>query len=86
MPTVTDIDGNVYQTVSIGAQVWMAENLKVTHYRNGEAIPNVTVSAAWVGLTSGAYCEYDNDANNVAAYGRLYNWYTVVPPEKRNFS
>jgi len=84
LPTVTDIDGNVYQTVSIGAQVWMAENLKVTHYRNGEAIPNVTVSAAWVGLTSGAYCEYDNDANNVAAYGRLYNWYTVA--DSRNIA
>ncbi len=75
--TVTDIDGNVYQTVTIGTQVWMAENLKVTHYRNGEAIPNVTDNATWEGLTTGAYSEYDNDINNVATYGRLYNWYSV---------
>jgi len=74
---VTDIDGNIYQTVAIGTQVWMAENLKVTHYRDGEVIPNVTDGSTWVGLTTGAYCNYDNDVNNVAAYGRLYNWYSV---------
>ena len=74
---VTDIDGNVYRTVTIGTQVWMAENLKVTHYRNGDAITNVTDSATWAGLTTGAYCEYDNNPNNVAVYGRLYNWYAV---------
>ena len=77
MGTVTDIDGNIYQTVKIGNQWWMAENLKVTHYRNGEAIPNVTDNATWTGLTTGAYCEYNNDVNNVATYGRLYNWYAV---------
>jgi uncharacterized protein (TIGR02145 family) len=81
---VTDIDGNVYQTVTIGTQVWMAENLKVTHYRNGDAIPNVTDGVAWTGLTIGAYCEYDNDVNNVAAYGRLYNWYAVA--DSRNIA
>ncbi|MCX6830177.1 MAG: fibrobacter succinogenes major paralogous domain-containing protein [candidate division Zixibacteria bacterium] len=75
--TVIDIDGNGYQTVTIGTQVWLAENLKVTHYRNGEAIPNVTYDATWSGLTTGAYCEYNNDINNVATYGRLYNWYAV---------
>lgn len=75
--TVTDIDGNVYQTVTIGSQVWMAENLKVTHYRNGDPIPNVTDNATWSGLTSGAYCNYNNDTDNVATYGRLYNWYAV---------
>ncbi|MCX6833907.1 MAG: thrombospondin type 3 repeat-containing protein [candidate division Zixibacteria bacterium] len=75
--TVTDIDGNVYQTVTIGTQEWMAENLKVTHYRNGEDIPNVTDDATWAGLTTGAYCEYNNDVNNVGTYGRLYNWYSV---------
>jgi len=75
--TVTDIDGNVYQTVTIGTQEWMAENLKVTHYRNGDPIPHVTDAATWEGLTSGAYCEYDNDGGNVATYGRLYNWYAV---------
>jgi uncharacterized protein (TIGR02145 family) len=75
--TVTDIDGNVYQTVTIGTQVWMAENLKVTRYRNGDPIPNITSNSQWASLTTGAYCEYDNDINNVATYGRLYNWEAV---------
>jgi len=75
--TVTDIDGNVYQTVRIGNQWWMAENLKVTHYRNGEPIPNVTDNSSWYALLSGAYCDYNNDVSNVATYGRLYNWYAV---------
>jgi uncharacterized protein (TIGR02145 family) len=75
--TVTDIDGNVYQTVTIGTQVWMAQNLKVTHYRNGDSIPNVSVAATWIALTTGALCSYDNDVNNVAIYGRLYNAYAV---------
>ena len=75
--TVTDIDGNVYQTIKIGDQWWMMENLKVTHYRNGDPIPNVTNGGTWSGLTTGAYCEYDNDPGNVATYGRLYNWYAV---------
>ena len=82
--TVTDIDGNVYQTVTIGAQEWMAENLKVTHYCNGDSIPNVTDAPTWVGLTTGAYCEYNNDVNNVATYGRLYNWYAVA--DSRNIA
>jgi uncharacterized protein (TIGR02145 family) len=76
--TVTDIDGNTYRTVKIGNQWWMAENLKVTHYRNGDPLPNVTDGATWRGLTTGAYCEYDNDVNSVATYGRLYNWYAVA--------
>jgi uncharacterized protein (TIGR02145 family) len=75
--TMTDQDGNVYRTVKIGNQWWMAENLKVTHYRNGEAIPNVTDAAAWSNLSSGAYCDYDNNTSNVSTYGRLYNWYAV---------
>jgi len=82
--TVTDIDGNVYQTVTIGTQVWMAENLKVTHYRNGDGIPNVTDNAAWETLASGAYCNYGNDISNVTVYGRLYNWYAV--DDSRNMS
>jgi len=75
--TVTDIDGNVYYTVRIGTQEWMAENLKVTHYRNGDPIPNITDKTEWQNLSSGAYCSYNNDANYVATYGRLYNWYAV---------
>jgi len=72
-----DIDGNTYQIVKIGNQWWMAENLKVTHYQNGDLIPNITDSLQWTNLTSGAYCNYNNDVNNVATYGRLYNWYAV---------
>ena len=75
--TVTDIDGNVYQTVQIGDQWWMAENLKVTHYRSGDPIPDVTDDSEWSSLTSGAYCDYDNNTNHVPVYGRLYNWYAV---------
>lgn len=75
--TVTDIDGNVYQTVTIGTQVWMAENLKVTHYRNGDQIPNVTDNVTWEGLSTGAYGDYDNSVDSAAVYGRLYNWYAV---------
>ena len=75
--TVTDIDGNVYATVVIGDQCWLAENLKVTRYRNGDLIPNVTDSAEWTNLTTGARCDYDSNADNVPVYGRLYNWYAV---------
>ena len=72
--TVTDVDGNVYQTVKIGDQWWMAENLKVTHYRNGDPITDRT---AWGETFSGKYCSYNNDANNAATYGLLYNNYAV---------
>lgn len=75
--TITDIDGNVYHFVTIGTQVWMVENLKTTKYRDGTAIPNVTNNAAWAALTTGAYCNYNNDVNSSTTYGRLYNWHTV---------
>jgi uncharacterized protein (TIGR02145 family) len=75
--TVMDIDGNEYLTVTIGTQVWMAENLKTTHYNNGDAIPNVTDGSSWESLATGAYCEYNNNVNNVGTYGRLYNWYAA---------
>jgi len=55
----------------------MAENLKVTTYRNGEAIPNVTGNTEWAGLNTGAYCAYNNDNSNIDTYGFLYNWYAV---------
>jgi len=75
--TVSDIDGNTYLTIKIGDQWWMTENLKVTHYRNGDPISNVTDDGTWETLTTGAYCEYNNDIGNVATYGRLYNWFAV---------
>jgi len=55
----------------------MMENLKVTHYRSGDPIPNVTNPTTWGSLTTGAYCGYNNDPANVNTYGRLYNWYAV---------
>jgi uncharacterized protein (TIGR02145 family) len=77
--SVTDIDGNVYGTVVIGTQEWMVENLKVTHYQNGDPITNELVYLQWKALNTGAYCWYDNDeTNNRNLYGGLYNWYAVV--------
>lgn len=75
---VTDIDGNVYTTVTIGTQVWMVENLKTTKYNNGIPIPNVTSNSDWGILTSGAYAWYENNqATYKDTYGALYNWYAV---------
>jgi len=75
---VTDYDGNVYNIVTIGTQVWMVENLRTTHYRDGTPIPNVTDNLAWGILTSGAYCNYKNDDAMSPIYGRLYNYYAVA--------
>ena len=77
--TVTDIEGNVYPTISIGAQVWMASNLKTTKYNDGNAIPNIEGNSQWENLTTPAYCWWNNDqqyadTNNL---GALYNWFTV---------
>jgi uncharacterized protein (TIGR02145 family) len=75
--TVTDIDGNVYHTVTIGTQVWMVENLKTTRYRNGDPIHNITMTYEWDNMTSGACCDYENTLSNSKIYGKLYNWYAV---------
>jgi uncharacterized protein (TIGR02145 family) len=75
--TIKDVDGNAYTMVKIGKQTWMVENLKVTHYRNGDVIPIVTDSTVWKSLKTGAYCSYANDKNNGKTYGYLYNWYAV---------
>jgi uncharacterized protein (TIGR02145 family) len=78
--TVTDIAGNIYPTVLIGNQWWMAENLRTTSYANGELIPNVTSNVAWMDLNTGAWCNYNNDVANDSVYGKLYTWYTAVDP------
>ena len=75
---VTDIDGNVYQTVRIGTQVWMKENLKVSRYRNTEPIPTSLTSVDWQNTINGAYSFLNNDVANNATYGKLYNWYAVA--------
>jgi uncharacterized protein (TIGR02145 family) len=77
--TMTDIDGNSYQTITIGDRIWMAENLRTTKYRNGETIPNVTINSEWVALSSDAYSSYENqeDIDAIATHGLLYNWFAV---------
>jgi uncharacterized protein (TIGR02145 family) len=75
--TVTDIDGNTYQTVTICNQIWTKSNLKVSKYRNGDVIPQVTDATQWAALTTGAWCYYANNTSNGTTYGKLYNWYAV---------
>jgi hypothetical protein len=76
--TVTDYDGNVYDTVVIGNQVWLKQNLKTTHDNTGTLIPNVADSAAWANLSSWGRCYYNNDsAAYDSVYGPLYNWYVA---------
>ena len=79
---VIDIDGNQYNSVLIGPsngiQEWMKENLNVTKYTDGTPIPQVTDPTAWAGLTTGAWCYYNNSTSNGITYGKLYNWYAVL--------
>jgi uncharacterized protein (TIGR02145 family) len=80
---VTDIDGNTYKTIQIGTQVWMAENLRVTKYRNGVTIPQVSDSLQWSviynsNFKSNAWCYLNNNPNNNIPYGKLYNFYAAL--------
>jgi uncharacterized protein (TIGR02145 family) len=74
---VKDIDGNVYKTITIGTQTWMAQNLRTTHYRNGDPISEVKEFTSWMNTTDGAYCNYLNtkSEDTIVTQGRLYNWY-----------
>jgi len=78
--TVTDIDGNVYHTVTIGTQVWMVENLKVTRYRNGDVIGTTTPATFDISreVSPKYQWAYDGDESNIATYGRLYTWYAIT--------
>ncbi len=80
--TITDIDGNVYQTVQIGTQIWMTSDLKTKRYNNGDQITNVTSASSWTGLTNGAYCYFNNQSGNFNTYGLLYNQYAVLDSRK----
>jgi uncharacterized protein (TIGR02145 family) len=75
--SVTDVDGNMYQLVTICNQTWMQSNLNVSHYRNGDVIPQVSDAIQWTNLTTGAWCYYANTSFNGTTYGKLYNWYAV---------
>jgi uncharacterized protein (TIGR02145 family) len=78
--TMWDVEGNAYRTIQIGNQWWLAENLNVSRYANGDSIPEVQNPEEWVALTTGAWCFYDNDPRNGEKYGKLYNWYAVNDP------
>jgi uncharacterized protein (TIGR02145 family) len=84
---VTDVEGNVYKTIKIGNQWWMAENLRTTKYNNGDQIPNVTDNSAWTALNTPAYCWYENNnATYGTTYGALYNWFTIDAASNGNRS
>lgn len=74
---VKDADGNIYMTITIGTQVWIAENLKTTKFNDGKEILLVTDEKKWKELKTPAYCLYKNDGTNKDIYGALYNWQTV---------
>jgi uncharacterized protein (TIGR02145 family) len=77
---MTDQEGNLYKTIVIGSQEWMAENLKTSVYRNGETISNITDSIQWSNLTTGAWAYYKNDSLFECPFGKLYNSYAVTDP------
>jgi uncharacterized protein (TIGR02145 family) len=79
---ISDIDGNEYKIIKIGDQWWMAENLKVTRYNNGDSILNFTDSENWENSISGSVCSYDNKGYTANVYGRLYNWYAIEDSRK----
>ena len=74
---VEDIDGNCYETIQIGDQLWLAENLKVTHYNDDSYISSDHTAEEWDELETGAYAVYDDDPSNADIYGYLYNWYAL---------
>jgi uncharacterized protein (TIGR02145 family) len=80
--TVTDFDGNIYHTVVIGTQVWLAENLNVTHYRNGDALLNANTVNAWTTHRGGACCDYNDVPGNGSVYGKLYDFAAVSDAKK----
>jgi uncharacterized protein (TIGR02145 family) len=75
--SVVDVDGNKYHTVALGAMVFMAENLKTKHFRNGKAIPLINDTAGWRKMTGAARCNYLNDSIISGQYGQLYNAYAI---------
>lgn len=75
---VSDIEGNIYNCITIGTQVWMVENLKTTKYNDGTPIPYISDKSVWANLSTPGFCWYNNNlSSNKDVYGGLYNWYTV---------
>jgi uncharacterized protein (TIGR02145 family) len=79
---VTDVDGNIYQGVKIGTQIWLNKNLMVTKYQNRDTIYEVTPDGLWQNLLSGGWSNIDNTADNNETYGKLYNWFAVSDERK----
>lgn len=80
---VKDFDGNEYKTIKIGEQEWMAENLNVKHFRNGDLIPEARSAEDWQKANENklpTWCYYNNDPINGEKYGKLYNFYAVIDP------
>lgn len=75
---LSDIEGNLYNTVLIGTKLWMAENLRTTKLNDNSQIQNITDNALWVATTNPAYCWYNNDPTFKPTYGALYNWFTAA--------
>lgn len=75
---VTDVDGNSYDTLKIGKQTWMVQNLRTTRFNDGTPIPIIADNTLWAGLITAAYCELENNISWVSSYGRLYNFYAAV--------
>lgn len=78
--TVKDIDGNIYKTLRHGKQEWTASNLSVSHFRNGDTIPEARTEMDWINAAAAgkpAWCYYENDTINGRKYGKLYNWYAI---------
>ncbi|MBN1597118.1 MAG: fibrobacter succinogenes major paralogous domain-containing protein [Bacteroidales bacterium] len=75
--TITDADGNIYTSVTIGSQVWMVENLKTTKYNDGTGITLITDNSEWRNTTAPAYCWYDNNISNKELFGAFYSWNAV---------
>lgn len=76
---ITDIEGNIYKSVRLGDQIWMAENLRTSTFADGTAIPGVADSIVWGSLETPGFCWYNNDeTSNKDTYGALYNYYCVI--------
>ncbi len=77
--SVSDADGNIYKTVTIGSQTWMAENLRTTTFNDTTAISKITNADTWSAMSSAGYCNYNNTLNkdSIATFGRLYNYYAI---------
>lgn len=74
---VADVEGHTYRTITIGSQIWMAENLTTSRYNDNTIIDQLTNDLLWQGVTAGAWCNYENDISTASIYGKLYNQYAV---------